>query len=380
MRARARGAGLLIVVLLIVTVAAFAVVVGASRSGGDIQGNDALADSIEALYLAESGVERALKRYATGAAACGALGEPPITDLNQLGLGAVSGRTITILDGLTTDFSNPPVALVSSQTQCRVRVTARINASNVSRTIHAIVDRNLLQGSNNHNFNNTSLAGAPDAAWTFQPANTYRDNGGPDGVFPNCRRSAWFVKTTPGAGAVNASGTTAIPALPVPVTVAAPSATTVHFHRRVVNRGAHATCVAFAGGAAFNCPAAGGQPSTVCFRMTGTAPGSPWTSNNSNFTPTVNIGAVACPYAPNPCSTDYSPAYPTKNFVTINIAAGAPARRTITALAYSIRLQTNNRREIFIDNIEAVNTTALDAARVHVWRDCSAAADPATCL
>ena len=164
MRARARGAGLLVVVLVIVTVAAFAVVVGASQSGGDIQGNDAIADSIEALYLAESGVERALKRYATGAAACGALGEPPITDLSQLGLGAVSGRTITILDGLTTDFSN--VALVSSQTQCRVRVTARINASNVSRTIHAIVDRNLLQGANNHNFNNTSLAAAPDAAWT----------------------------------------------------------------------------------------------------------------------------------------------------------------------------------------------------------------------
>jgi hypothetical protein len=378
MRARAKGAGLLVVVLVIVTVAAFAVVVGASQSGGDIQGNDAIADSIEALYLAESGVERALKRYATGAAACGALGELPITDLSQLGLGAVSGRTITILDGLTTDFSN--VALVSSQTQCRVRVTARINASNVSRTIHAIVDRNLLQGANNHNFNNTSLAAAPDAAWTFQPANTYRDNGGPDGTFPNCRRAAWFVKTTAGAGAVTASGTTTIPVLPVAVTVAAPSTTTVHFHRRAVERGAHATCTAFAGAATFTCPAAAGQPTTVCFRMTGTAPGSPWTSTNSNFTPTVNIGAVACPYAPDPCSTNYTPGYPTKDSVTINIAAAAPARRTINTLAYSIRLQTNNRREIFIDNIEAVNTTALDAARVHVWRDCSAAADPATCL
>ena len=376
MRARARGAGLLVVVLVIVTVAAFAVVVGASQSGGDIQGNDALADSIEALYLAESGVERALKRYATGAAACGALAET-ITDLNQLGLGVASGRTIDILNGLTTDFTNAP--LVSSQTQCRVRVTARINASNVSRTLHAIVDRNLLQGANNHNFNNTSLAAAPDAAWTFQPANTYRDNGGPDGAFPNCRRSVWFVKTTAGAGAVTASGTTTIPVLPVPVTVAAPSATTVHFHRRVVDRGAHATCTAFAGAAVFACAAAGND-STVCFRMTGTAPGSPWLSGNSNFNPTVDIGAVACPYAPNPCDTNYSPAYPAKNSVTINIAAAAPARRTINTLEFSIRLQNAGRREIFIDNIEAVNTTALDAARVQVWRDCSAAADPATCL
>ena len=381
MRARARGAGLLVAVLVIVTVAAFAVVVGASQSGGDIQGNDALADSIEALYLAESGVERALKRYATGAANCGATAptlQETITDLNQLGLGAASGRSIDILEGLTTDFGN--VALVSSQTQCRVRVTARINASNVSRTIHAIVDRNLLQGANNHNFNNTSTAGAPDAAWTFQPANTYRDGGGPDGAFPNCRRSVWFVKTTGGGGAVTASGSTTIPVLPVPVTVAAPSTTTVHFHRRAVERGAHATCTAFAGAAAFTCAAAAGQPTTVCFRMTGTAPGSPWLSGNSNFSPTVDIGAVACPYAPNPCDTDYSPAYPTKNFVTINVAAGAPARRTVNSLEYSIRLQTAGRREIFIDNIEAVNTTALDAARVQIWRDCSAAADPATCL
>ena len=154
----------------------------------------------------------------------------------------------------------------------------------------------------------------------------------------------------------------------------------MHFHRRAVERGAHATCTAFAGAAAFTCPAAAGQPTTVCFRMTGHSARQPWTSTNSNFTPDGERRRSGLSLRAEPCSTDYSPAYPTKNSVAINIAAAAPARRTINTLQYSIRLQNNNRREIFIDNIEAVNTTALDAARVQVWRDCSRAADPATCL
>jgi hypothetical protein len=374
MRARQRGVGLLIPVVLVITVAAFAVIVAASQSGGDIQGSDANADSLQALYVAETGIERALKRFATGTACGGALAET-ITDLSSIGLGTTAYR-ITIGAGLTTDFAG--VALVSSQTQCRVPVTGTVIASNVSRTIHAIVDRNLLPAANNHNFNNTLAALAPDAAWTFNPPGTYRDNGGPDGTFPNCRRAAWFLKLTAGAAAVNASGSTTIPVLPVPVTVAAPSTTTVYFHRRVVNRGVGAGCVAFVGAAAFTCPAAGGQPSTICFRMTGTGPGSPWTSTNHNYNPgAVNVGAVACPYAPNPCQTNYNPpVYPAKSSVTITIAAGGAARRNITQFAYSMRLQTAGRREIFLDNIEAVNTTALDAARVQVWRDCSTAACP----
>lgn len=374
MRASQRGAGLLIPVVLVITVAAFAVIVAASQSAGDIQGSDANADGQQALLLAETGLERALKRFATGTACGGALTEA-ITDLSTIGLGTTAYR-IDIGAGLTTDFSGVP--LVSSQTQCRVPVTGTVLASNVSRTIHAIVDRNLLPGANNHNFNNTLVALAPDAAWTFNPPGTYTDNGGPDGTFPNCRRSAWFLKLTAPAAAVNASGSTTIPIVPVPITVAAPSTTTVYFHRRVVNRGVGPGCVAFAGAAAFTCPPAGGQPSTICFRMTGTGPGSPWVSTNHNYDPgAVNVGAVACPYAPNPCQTNYNPpVYPAKSSVTITIAAGGAARRNITAFEYSMRLQTANQREIFMDNIEAVNTTALDAARVQVWRDCSTAACP----
>ena len=56
MTIRQRGAGMLVVVLLVLTVAAFAVIVAASQSGGDVYGSDANADGMQALFLAESGI------------------------------------------------------------------------------------------------------------------------------------------------------------------------------------------------------------------------------------------------------------------------------------------------------------------------------------
>jgi len=373
MKLRQRGAGLLVAVILIATVAAFAVMVAASQSGGDVRGNDLQADSVQALLLAESGVERALKRYATGTG-CGALAEA-ITNLASL---QTTGATINILAGLGTDFSG--AALVSSQSQCRVRVSATINASGVSRTLHAIVDKNLLGGNLNHNFNNPTTAGPP-TTWVFAPAGTYAQNGGPDGALP-CNRSAWIWKPTAGAGAgarTVASGTTPIPTVPA-VTVTAGSVTTVHYHWRALDRPAGG-CAAYPGGApAFPCGGAGlaGADAQVCFRLISTA-GGPWTSGRRDINPGAG-GIAACPSTFNPCSTLYEvpnpPVYPTKDSLTI--AHGAAV--TLNSFIYFMRLQNANEREMFLDNIELINPTALNAARVQVWRDCSSAADPVNCV
>ena len=197
MTTRQRGAGMLVVVLLLLTVAAFAVIVAASQSGGDVYGSDANADGMQALFLAESGIERALKRFATGTACSAALGET-ITDLSTLGLGTTTHR-IVIGTGLTTDFAG--VALPA--TQCRVPVTGTVLGRNISRTVHAIVDRNLLGGITgavpptfNPAFNNPLTAGAP-SSWTITaPAGQtgYANNGGPDAIAGACTRSAWVVK------------------------------------------------------------------------------------------------------------------------------------------------------------------------------------------
>ena len=44
-----------------------------------------------------------------------------------------------------------------------------------------------------------------------------------------------------------------------------------------------------------------------------------------------------------------------------------------------LRLQQGGRREMYLDHIEATNATAIGAAHVVLWRDCSTALNPVTC-
>jgi len=367
MKAQQSGAGLLLPVILVITVAAFAVIVAASQSGSDVQGSDAHADSVEALYLAETGVERALKRFASGVAACSGLAEA-ITDLTQIGI--ASGRTIDILGGLTTQFDG--VTLLPAQTQCRVVATGRVNASNASRTIHAIVDRNILEGPDNPTFNNPLLAGGP-SGWTLNLASRFAVDGGPDGTAPSCRRSAWVARET--AAKAAAKDRTASGKVTVTAAITAGSKTSIRYHRRSITRGAG--CPATAAGPAIPCPAAATK-GTICFQLAGA--GGPWTSANDNFNPVApgpNLGG--CPTAFKACPTDYT-GFPAKIVLPDLVMAGGT---TITSVTFFMRAQSAGvagQHEMFLDNIEVTNPSAIGAAQVRVWRDCSSAADPANCV
>lgn len=391
-RVRQRGAGLLMAVLLVVTVAAFAVLVAASQSGGDIQGSDANADGLQALFLAETGIERQLKRFATGTA-CASLGDDPATipveathtiaDLATIFLGNTA-YTITLVNGLTTDFAGATLPA----TQCRVAATARVIANNVTRTIHAIVDRNLLEGPDvppgpdNPSFNNPTTNVAP-TGWTLNPANAYAFRGGHEGVAPNCGRSAWHVKVQSGAVESRAQ----LQSAPVAFSTVAASTTTITFHWRFIERTGGGCAAGGNTGPAWpaGCAAAAAE-GQVCFRFTPAAAGGAVTFDR---TATASV-AVACPdpgtptvFAP--CSSQYQVeapptapapvAYPGKQSVTMVMGGG-----NITAFLMNIRLRTANRREIFIDHLEATNPTAIGAAHVKVWRDCSTAANPVTCV
>jgi hypothetical protein len=371
MRSREWGASLLIPVLVLITGGAFGVIIAARGSGGDVQSTQAQAESLEALLLAESGLERAIKRFAAGTA-CNALGET-ISDLSALG---VTGRTITIGNGLGTDFSS--VALPSTTTQCRIPVTGKVNASKVTRTIHAIVDRNLLSGANNFTFDNPAAVGAP-SGWVLSNS-SYADDGGPDGTAPACSRSAWLVHTATGGkggGVTNgsASATTNF-------TVTAGSTTTINFFYRHNDRGAG--CGGALGGtvgdATVPCANPGkGDTGTICFRAVDSLATASVSSTNSSTNSTAV--AVACAdngttrTTYNPCSTGYT-GYPTKSQRTM--AMGGTGTRTITAFSYHLHLDGGNRLEFFLDYIEAINTTAVGAARVWKWRDCAVATCPAT--
>ena len=378
MKLRQRGAAMLVVVLLVLTVAAFAVIVAASQSGGDIHGSDANADGMQALFLAESGIERALKRFATGTA-CGAGLAETINDLTTIGLGNGTHRVV-IGAGLTTDFAG--VALPA--TQCRVPVTGTVLASNVMRTVHAIVDRNLLGGVTgvfNPAFNNPLTAGAP-SSWTLtQPAGQvgYANNGGPDTIGAACSRSAYVLKNLTSdyeARALGVSNTN--------FTITGGQVIAITFHYRINGRGANAGCAAGSGanvGPGDICAGTtSGQQGTVCFRTTDTGGTNSTATFHANNTLTQ---AVACPdgggiSAFAPCETGYQGGYPTKQ--TLNLTVSGAGTRTITSFRYMLRLQETGRREMFLDHIEATNTTAIGAAHVRMWRDCSTAANPVTCV
>jgi hypothetical protein len=365
---------MLIAVLLVLTVAAFAIVVAASQSGGDIQATDANADSLQAMYLAESGVERQLKRFATGTG-CAALGDNPatgpveathtITDLSTIGLGATA-YSITLFNGLATDFAGAALPA----TQCRVAVTARVVANNVARTIHAIVDRNLLAGPNNPTFNNPLTAGLTPSGWTgINPADAFAPNGGPDGTAPNCRRSAWTAKQKPPA-VRQATAQTA-----VQFTLTAGSVTNITFHRRVITRPDDCPAADLPGaGAALPGACGAANDSTVCFVLIGTGGAGTWTIASN--APTAGAGvAGVCPSPFNPCQTSYQVGYPTK--VSLNVPmTGATS---VNTFRYHLQVQANGRKELFVGNIEATNPTAVGAAYVKAWRDCSTVANPVTC-
>jgi hypothetical protein len=372
MRLRQHGLGMLMVVLLLLTVAAFAVLVAASQSGGDIQATDANVDSLQALYLAETGIERALKRFATGTA-CGAGLAETITDLSSIGLGTTA-YSITLSNGVLTDFAG---AALLPNTQCRIAVTARVIASNAARTIQAIVDRNLIDGTDNPNFDNPITAGLTPSGWTgINPATAFAPNGGPDGTAPNCRRSAWTARDNPGSAATDRRATATAP---VQITLTAGSITNVTMHRRLLTRTADCgAALPGAGPAAAAWPAvcgAAGNDSTVCIRMVGTGGAADWAAV-WDADATI-AGAAACPSTYIPCQTNYQAGAPgTKLSLNVTMSGAT----SITQFQYWLRLQNAGRKELFLDGIELTNPSAVGAAYIKMWRDCSTVANPVTCV
>lgn len=123
-----RGVAALMAVLFLLFMLSVVLVIAHQMAATDVYDSGAQNNSVEALFLAESGVERAAWRFANGVA-CNALGEPTI----------LHGRgQFTIGNGLGTDFGGAALAA----NRCRVPVTGEIaGAIRVSRRVEAIIER-----------------------------------------------------------------------------------------------------------------------------------------------------------------------------------------------------------------------------------------------
>lgn len=399
MRKRQRGASLLIPVLLVVTVGAFAVVVAVSQSGADIQGTDAQADAIEALFLAESGVERAARRFLAGSACSNAGLSENLANLTTIGFAA--NRTIAISAGANSVQDFAGAALPA--TQCRIQVTGRNTASNVSRTVQTIIDRseNYIGAAAVAGFDNPAGAANPAASWT---GGGYDSTGGniAGAVNPaNCTRAAYAVKPRTGGGASQASS---IGTAPASFTVNRPVTLLVTFDYRILrigNSGSNA-CVSASGGGA--CPGAADATSPsgaagdgeICFTLRDTA-GATYDSTKSAVDSSQNLGGAvqvvgpACTPTPQqlptnaaytPCSLryNYSGGSAAGNFTgraTVRFTFAGAGTLSFDRIGYNMFIPAGGQAfEMWIDNV-LVQPSAGAIAGVGAWRDCAVSTCPA---
>ena len=124
---RQRGAAALMTTLFLLIVVAMAVLVSLGMSGSDMSDSSSQHSSVSALFLAESGLERARRRFFDGTV-CTSLG---VDGPHNLGQGS-----FIVNSGVNTDFDGVTVLPVN---QCRVQVTGRITATNVARTIEGVI-------------------------------------------------------------------------------------------------------------------------------------------------------------------------------------------------------------------------------------------------
>jgi hypothetical protein len=125
--AKAQGVATLLAVMLLIVVAAFGLVLALAQSASNQTDATLQDDSVAALFLAESGLERAIRRLVSGAAACDAtLAEGPI---------ALGRGDFTIAAGSNQDFNGAPLP----PGRCRVTVSGRVAPSGAARVVQAIV-------------------------------------------------------------------------------------------------------------------------------------------------------------------------------------------------------------------------------------------------
>lgn len=198
-----RGAASIAIAFLILFMIAAALATAFGLSGSVVRDATMSTQQVQALFLAESGMARALKRYGDGVL-CANLGLKTITPaVSPDGPYNLGQGSFSILSGVaaTTDFAGN----VSSVPLCRVQVVGTV--AGVSRTIEALMQRstNGFPPDANVNFNLpvgscVYSAGCMPTNWNFQQQG-WDDTGGPDSS-----RAAYIYKTSSGQGVDVAAG------------------------------------------------------------------------------------------------------------------------------------------------------------------------------
>jgi Tfp pilus assembly protein PilX len=257
---RQGGAVGIVALMFILIIVLFAMRQAATIAASNMMDSARQSDSVEALYLAESAVERVGYQFVNS-------GTPPTCDDSIFNVGtdfALGSRGVfRVLGAYNTDFSGGNLL----NTMCRVRVQGEISATKVTRTVDTIVatEADLISISSlNPNFNSAPYDGtrlndntnAP-TSWNLTGGTqgmafiAWDQNGGnsDDNITcktsaASCNRSAFARKTDTGTGAASAGG--AFNTTGTPIYITAPKTLRLTFDFRVWTRGSSKQDMSFA--------------------------------------------------------------------------------------------------------------------------------------
>lgn len=234
------GAASVAIAFLVLFLIAGALATAFSLSRSVVRDATISAQQVQALFLAESGLARALKRYGNGTPCSGLGPDGPYS----LGAGTFSVTDFSTTSGAATDFSGAAL----SATQCRVQIIGVV--SGVARTLEGIMQRstNGFPPQANVDFNspagNCVYPSCTPTNWTFTPAgNWWDDFGGSTLSSPANSRAAYVEKTSPGGGAsAQGGGYSFYP----PISRSGGQTLTISFdYKNIVNGGANKMSVDF---------------------------------------------------------------------------------------------------------------------------------------
>ena len=226
LRARQAGAMGIVALMFVIVVALFAMTQAASISASNMMDSARQSDSVEALFLAESGIERVGFYYINSGTPISPSTTPYECVIQHVG-GAQEyplGRGVwRVLEVFPTDFEGTALPVQ----RCRVRVQGEVTGTGVKRTLETIVatDADLISLSSlNPNFDNVPYAGPrttdetvdfPPSVWDLPappfggsiPYRRWDKSGGPDGsrtAFVRKTDSGNDIQTIGGAFTINA--------------------------------------------------------------------------------------------------------------------------------------------------------------------------------
>jgi len=210
---RQRGAVTLIGALFIIVTLALMIEVMHRLTGSDVLDTALQNDSVEALFVVETGIENAAYRYANGTTCAGLVTAAPVN----------TGRG---------NFSITSAVLAGSD--CQLRIAGRVPTLGAQRIVGATLtsDGNLLANAN-PNFNDPVSCPVPNTCiptgWSLDPG-AWRDDEGPDGTGD---RAAYVEKPDTGPNEFTSAGSFGL----TPFTVTGPTVLTLTFDYRVNTTG-----------------------------------------------------------------------------------------------------------------------------------------------